>query len=125
MTIPLAPQHRRSRSVPLTMSLRMRIPSSRRIICLLLGTAYPTIILIAIVATANHFVLDAVAGAMVCGLAWHGNRMLLNLIPLEDYFLCLVRIHKPERKNVSFEGDEIEDLGYGRMNGASKELVID
>ncbi|KAH7083677.1 integral membrane protein [Paraphoma chrysanthemicola] len=106
MTIPLAPQHRRTTTVHLSRSLRLRFPSPRRLLCLVLGTAYPTIILIAIVATANHFILDAVAGAMVCGLAWTGNKVLLNLLPLEDYFLWCVRIHKPERKAVWFEGDD-------------------
>lgn len=110
MTIPLAPQHRRRRSVPLTMGLRIRLPSPRRLLCLLLGIMYPSIILVAIIATANHFVLDAVAGAMVCGLAWNGNRMLLNLVPLEDYFLWLVRIHKPERKSVHFDEDEDDSV---------------
>ncbi|OAA63366.1 integral membrane protein [Niveomyces insectorum RCEF 264] len=58
---------------------------------------YPAIILTAIVATANHFVLDAVAGALVCAVAWHTNGFLLNLLPLEDYFLWAVRIHKPSK----------------------------
>ena len=76
--------------------------------CLAIGIAYPTIILIAIIATANHFVLDAVAGSMVCALAWSGNRVLLNLLPLEDYFLWLVRIHKPTPRE--FDAiDEDED----------------
>jgi len=57
--------------------------------------SYPAIILAAIVATANHFVLDAVAGAIVCGIAWNANGVLLNLLVLEDYFLWAVRIHKP------------------------------
>ncbi|KAJ5328961.1 hypothetical protein N7452_009351 [Penicillium brevicompactum] len=78
MTIPLPPQHRRTvlRS-RLTRSVRLTIPSWRRLLCLALGFLYPFTILVAIVATANHFILDAVAGAL-------------------DYFLCLVRIHKPE-----------------------------
>lgn len=57
---------------------------------------YPFIILVCIVATANHFILDAVLGAMVCGVAWWGNDVMLNLLVLEDWFLLLVRIHKPE-----------------------------
>ncbi|CRJ90054.1 hypothetical protein BN1723_017020, partial [Verticillium longisporum] len=60
-----------------------------------LGMSYPALILTAIVATANHFVLDAVAGAVVCGIAWHANGILLNLLPLEDYFLSALRMHKP------------------------------
>lgn len=124
MSIPLAPQHQRSRTVALTMGLRMRIPSARRLLCLFLGIAYPTIILIAIVATANHFILDAVAGATVCGLAWNGNRILLNLVPLEDYFLSLVRIHKPERKAAGFE-DMDEEESYRRQKGWGKGVVVD
>ncbi|KAK2056966.1 integral membrane protein [Colletotrichum caudatum] len=59
------------------------------------GMAYPALILAAIVATANHFVLDAAAGAVVCGLAWNCNGVLLNLLVVEDYFLRALRIHKP------------------------------
>ncbi|EPE07590.1 integral membrane protein [Ophiostoma piceae UAMH 11346] len=58
---------------------------------------YPATILTAIIATANHFVLDAVVGAMVCGLVWQCNGFLLNLLPLEDYFLWALRIHKPSK----------------------------
>ena len=67
----------------------------RRLAIVAIGMVYPAVILTAIVATANHFVLDAVAGACACIIAWHFNGVLLNLVPLEDYFLALVRIHKP------------------------------
>ncbi|KAK4171678.1 PAP2 superfamily-domain-containing protein [Triangularia setosa] len=60
-----------------------------------IGMIYPGIILTAIVATANHFILDAVAGAIACLLAWKFNGLLLNLLPIEDYFLRTVRIAKP------------------------------
>lgn len=73
----------------------LRAGSWKRIAIVVLGMSYPTLILTAIVATANHFILDAVAGAMVCGIAWHANGILLNLCIVEDYFLWLVRIHKP------------------------------
>ncbi|PVI05327.1 hypothetical protein DM02DRAFT_715688 [Periconia macrospinosa] len=112
MTIPLAPQHRKSGVIAIpfckTRSFRMRTPSPRRMACLVIGAAYPMIILVAIIATANHFVLDAVAGALVCVTAWNGNRILLNLLPLEDYFLWCVKIHKPERRTelVDEHGDE-------------------
>jgi len=125
MTIPLAPQHRRSRTIHVSRSLRLRLPSPRRLVCLALGIAYPAIILVAIVATANHFILDAVAGAIVCGLAWTGNRVLLNLLPLEDYFLWCVRIHKPERRAVLFDGDDEREERYGRDGVVGKGVVID
>lgn len=108
LTIPLPPSQKRRlhlsrrRSVPL--------PSAARIATTTIGIAYPLIILLAIIATANHFVLDAVAGALVCGAAWFGNGILLNLLPLEDYFLWLVRIHKPPVDNWATGVDEIEEI---------------
>ncbi|KAJ5780844.1 hypothetical protein N7457_006004 [Penicillium paradoxum] len=97
ITIPLPQHHRRTiLRTRLTRTFRLNLPSWRRLVCILLGFLYPFTILVAIVATANHFILDAVAGALVCALGWHFNGVLLNLLPLEDYFLCLVRIHKPE-----------------------------
>lgn len=73
--------------------------------CLLVGFFYPTLILVVIIATANHFILDAVAGSIVCALAWWGNDVLLNFLVLEDWFLWIVRIHKPEAVVVDIEGD--------------------
>lgn len=91
MTIPLAQQPQR------------HFPW-RRLLCCLVGFCYPLLILVAIVATANHFILDAVAGALVCALGWSCNGILLNLLPLEDYFLSSLRIHKPEPCNWTDEG---------------------
>ncbi|KAL7945487.1 PAP2 superfamily domain-containing protein [Trichoderma barbatum] len=73
----------------------VRPNSWKRVAIGVVGLSYPALIFTAIVATANHFILDAVAGAMVCGLAWNANGLLLNLCALEDYFLWVVRIHKP------------------------------
>lgn len=73
----------------------LRSNSWKRMAIVVGGLSYPALILTAIVATANHFILDAVAGACVCAIAWNFNHVLLNLCPLEDYFLALVRIHKP------------------------------
>lgn len=67
----------------------------RRLAIVGVGMIYPAIILTAIVATANHFILDAVAGAIACILAWNFNDVLLNVLVLEDYFLALLRIYKP------------------------------
>lgn len=73
----------------------INLPAWPRVLCIVCGVLYPIIILLAIIATANHFLLDAVAGAMVCGLGWAGNRLLLNLLFIEDYFLWCLKIHKP------------------------------
>jgi hypothetical protein len=118
MSIPLAQKYSRARTLHVSSRLRLRLPSARRMMCIVLGVAYPAIILVAIVATANHFVLDAVAGACVCGLAWTGNRVLLNLEALEDWFLAGLRIHKPER---GLEGEVLVER-WGREKGG---VVVD
>lgn len=117
MSIPLPPQHRRSKSVILpffnrshpNLAPKIKLPSVRRMVCVFLGFLYPFAILVAIISTANHFILDAVAGAVVCCLGWRWNGILLNLLPLEDYFLWLVRIHKPEPLVVEFQAWEEDE----------------
>ncbi|KAJ5919040.1 hypothetical protein N7466_009983 [Penicillium verhagenii] len=96
MTIPLPSHHRRTLPLRFARGIGFQLPSYQRLACLVLGFLYPFIILVAIVATANHFILDAIAGALVCALGWRFNGGLLNLLPVEDYFLWVVRIHKPE-----------------------------
>lgn len=108
MTIPFPSRNCRvldSSSSWWTRILRLQF-SWRRLVCCLAGFSYPFLILVAIVATANHFVLDAVAGASVCLLGWRCNGLLLNLLPLEDYFLSLVRIHKPDPSIIDWVTDE-------------------
>ena len=116
LTIPLPPHQRRSKTLhtPIPMLRTVRLPSARRLLCLVAGIAYPLTILIAIIATANHFVLDAVAGACVCGLAWSGNAVLLNLLPLEDYFLWCVRIHEPEARVTDWLEGDADDWVVGK-----------
>ncbi|KAL3475388.1 hypothetical protein BJX99DRAFT_160220 [Aspergillus californicus] len=104
MTIPLPAYHHVSSRIRIG-PFSAQIPSWRRLTCLFVGFAYPTMILAAIVATANHFILDAVAGALVCTLGWRFNGILLNLIPLEDYFLWVLRIHKPEPSEMAGTSD--------------------
>lgn len=78
--------------------LRLPRTSRLRLALFAVGMAYPLTILAAIVATANHFVLDAVAGACVCALAWRANAVLLNLLPVEDWFLWCLGMHRPEKR---------------------------
>ncbi|KAF2434013.1 integral membrane protein [Tothia fuscella] len=104
LTIPLPQHQQKSKSLSIFGSrIHVPVPNLRRSACIIAGTLYPLIILIAIVATANHFILDAVAGALVCGLAWNYNHVLLNLLPLEDWFLCAIRVHFPERAGYDSE----------------------
>ena len=69
----------------------------RRILLIIFGMSYPSIILVAIIATANHYILDAVAGFFVALLGWHINSVLCNLLVLEDWAYYLLRVHKPSR----------------------------
>jgi len=60
------------------------------------GILYPSTILLCIIATANHFVLDAIVGFFVVIAGFKINTLLLNLLPLEDTFMYIIRAHKPE-----------------------------
>jgi hypothetical protein len=60
-----------------------------------IGPLYPALILLVIVSTANHYVLDAVAGFVVSVAAWKINHILLNLRPLEEWGFWLCRTEKP------------------------------
>lgn len=96
-TLPLAPRRKKKKSAGFcVVGVRVGMLEWRRGIVIALGLAYPAVILVAIVATANHFILDAVAGAVVCAVAWKANGVLLNLLALEDWFLWCLRLHKPD-----------------------------
>lgn len=110
MTIPLSSQTRRPVVRPRwARAAGLHLCSWSRLACLVVGFTYPFLISIAIITTANHFILDAVAGALVCALGWQFNGVLLNLLPLEDYFLWVVRIHKPDPMEADVI-DGIDDL---------------
>ncbi|KIY01679.1 uncharacterized protein Z520_01816 [Fonsecaea multimorphosa CBS 102226] len=103
MRLPLAPSTRRYRvCVPAVPFLKsrytsfiVRMPSLPKLICEMVGFLYPFSILIAIVATANHFILDAVAGGMICFIALRCNNFMKNFLPLEDLVFWCLRAHKP------------------------------
>jgi hypothetical protein len=78
-----------------------------------LGYLLPSLNLVAIIATANHFILDAVAGAIICAAAWYGNNFLLNLSVLEDWFLFVVRIHKPQSAIVTLKDKDDRSMVKG------------
>ncbi|KAJ4516490.1 hypothetical protein HRR83_001824 [Exophiala dermatitidis] len=129
MTVPLAPEHRRTKSFLLPFFNRphpelapaIRLPNPRRLACLVIGFMYPFTILVAIVATANHFILDAVAGAAVCIIGWRINPILLNLLPLEDWFLWALRIHKPVQTPAENETAFMAGTKGGKIERRSSE----
>jgi hypothetical protein len=59
------------------------------------GVWYPAWILLTIVATANHYFLDALMATFVVVAAYICNRGLLVFLPLEDLLLWILRIEKP------------------------------
>jgi hypothetical protein len=61
----------------------------------LLGIAYPCWILVTIVATANHYFLDACMAVLVATAAFFCNKIFFAMIPLEDLFLWCLRVEKP------------------------------
>lgn len=62
--------------------------------------AYPILILLVIMATANHYLVDAVGGGLVSVLAYKLNRVLLNLRPVEEWGFWLTGVEKPMEKEL-------------------------
>jgi len=86
----------------------------RRILLIIFGMSYPSIILMAIIATANHYILDAVAGLFVALLGWHVNSVLCNLLILEDSAYYLLRVHKPSR---DCKAEGVQDYAADKEEG--------
>ncbi|KAL1998598.1 hypothetical protein VTN02DRAFT_5917 [Thermoascus thermophilus] len=57
---------------------------------------WPMMMGLTIVATANHYILDAVVGSCVLLMARRGNRAMLSLLPVERFIFRLIRLEKPE-----------------------------
>ncbi|KAG9233949.1 hypothetical protein BJ875DRAFT_28395 [Amylocarpus encephaloides] len=62
---------------------------------LLLAVAYPAWILITIIATANHYYLDACMAFFVAIAAFLCNQIFFVMMPLEDLLLWCLRLEKP------------------------------
>lgn len=120
-TLPLAsqPASRGRLRLPSPVSILSRRPRSfklswpgwARLILVVVGVTYPLTILIAIVSTANHFILDAIAGSLVVGVSWKANELMLNLRIVEDCIFWVLRTHKP------VPGEEIESGTDARRGG--------
>ncbi|KAA8893446.1 PAP2 superfamily-domain-containing protein [Sphaerosporella brunnea] len=61
-----------------------------------LGVVYPLGILTTIVATANHYWLDAVAAMLTAAVSLLCNRVFMVFVPLEDLLLWVLRVDKPK-----------------------------
>jgi len=130
-----SPSHSRARSHSISLPFSKRrihlpslsTPSLHRLLCITLGFLYAATILVAILATANHFILDAVAGAAVCAIGWLGNGVLLNLRPVEDYAMWCVRIHVGDRGEKRDGGEGSDECGLvkdGRMGEEARKGMI-
>lgn len=73
-----------------------------KIFFLLLGIGYPAMILTTIVATANHYILDAMVATLFVLIAYTCNKVFYVFLPLEDWLLWAIRAEKPipDRKSV-------------------------
>jgi hypothetical protein len=60
------------------------------------GLLYPILVLSVIVATANHYYLDAVVATFSVTLAYMCNRIWMILLPVEAFLLRLLRLRKPK-----------------------------
>lgn len=69
---------------------------------------YPALILLAIVATANHYLLDAFAGLVVAAFARYANAALVPLLALENAIFYLLHIHKPSPAHL-VESQSLQD----------------
>ncbi|EXJ85758.1 hypothetical protein A1O1_06126 [Capronia coronata CBS 617.96] len=66
-----------------------------QIFFLVLGICYPLLVLTVIVATANHYWLDAVAAMCTTSLSFLCNKVWFFLLPAEDVLCWILRVDKP------------------------------
>jgi hypothetical protein len=77
---------------------------------LLLGIGYPAFILVTIVATANHYFMDALVATVFVVIAYACNKVFFVFVPLEDLLLYVIRADKP----VPTTGERFHERG-GRL----------
>ena len=81
-----------------------------KIFYLVLGIGYPSFILTVIVATANHYFMDALVATCFVFFSFLCNKIFYVFIPLEDLLLYVIRADKP----VPTTGDRFHEKG-GRL----------
>ncbi|KAJ2906131.1 integral membrane protein [Zalerion maritima] len=73
----------------------------------IIAPLWPAAMLLTIIATANHFVLDAMVGACVPLLGWKFNRVVLVLMPIQDAIFGLFT--RKKEKDLETGSDEDAD----------------
>ncbi|KAJ7163027.1 PAP2 superfamily-domain-containing protein [Mycena filopes] len=71
-----------------------------------LAPLYPILMAVTVVATANHWVLDCVAGVCVVATGLHFNRVMLLLRPLEEWLFWVCRTERPRHRSEEVEDDK-------------------
>lgn len=86
------------------------------------GIFYPLLVLSVIVATANHYWMDATVAMFTTALSFLCNRIWIILLPLEDWLLWAWRLEKP----VPTTGDRaFRKYGRRRRNGRGPQSDIE
>ncbi|KUJ07445.1 uncharacterized protein LY89DRAFT_354453 [Mollisia scopiformis] len=73
-----------------------------------LGYLYPVLMFVVVISTANHWVLDCVAGLCVVGLGWGLNWVVLLLVPVEQWCLWVLRVEKPGEV-MRISGEDVQE----------------
>ncbi|KAJ5973259.1 hypothetical protein N7481_010469 [Penicillium waksmanii] len=96
---------------------RVRRSPVSQIIYSVLAVLYAVLVLSVIVATANHYWLDAVLAMVSVTACFFGNRILLLLLPVEYWICWILRIAKPI-PNIGKQDDwrEAESPRYGPVS---------
>ncbi|KAF2113313.1 PAP2 superfamily-domain-containing protein [Lophiotrema nucula] len=81
-----------------------------KVFYLAVGLGYPAFLLTTIVATANHYFMDALVATCFVSIAFYCNKVFYVFIPLEDMLLFIIRAEKP----VPTTGDRFHERG-GRI----------
>ncbi|KAI9041887.1 phosphatase PAP2 family protein [Aspergillus affinis] len=84
----------------------------KQIMYITLAIVYPLLVLSVIVATANHYWLDAVVAIFTVSLCYLGNRVLCLLLPIEYCICWALRLAKP----IPTTGDRSLAKYYGRRD---------
>ncbi|KAJ6085994.1 hypothetical protein N7486_010275 [Penicillium sp. IBT 16267x] len=98
LTIAAMPSLHFSNSVLIAFCLVMYSP---HLFLRCVAVLWPVMMGVTVVATANHFILDAVVGVIVIILAFRFNRAMLVLLPVERGLLRLLRLEKPQDEHAS------------------------
>ncbi|KAH0357961.1 hypothetical protein KCU83_g120, partial [Aureobasidium melanogenum] len=96
---------------------------------LILGVGYPMLILTAIIATANHYFLDALVATAYVSAAFMSNRVFCVFVPLEDWLLWAIRAERPTPST----GERFKETSWSKwlpapaqiFTMAEPEVVID